>query len=163
MSNIKEKFEYKNFQSHLFEINRLIKLQEPFAFNRISDGELFMMDGLGINLTEYGAKIAGRQVNAQKFAPWDQKIFDPNSDQHIARGLKNALECNIENYIIGLPCPCCCDPQKVTPQSSKNNPKTIPRAQQLVQNDFKTIPITHPPTPCGSKRVDPVTFPLNRI
>ncbi|WP_320675945.1 hypothetical protein [Prochlorococcus sp. MIT 1300] len=136
MPDIKEKFEYKNFQAHLRELNRLIELKVPFAFNRISDGELFMMDGLGIDLAADGAKIAGKKVNLQKFASWDHKTFNPNTDHQIAKGLHNALKCRMKNYIIGLPCPCCCDPNKVA-QIRRETNSIQSWANLLVNHNYK--------------------------
>ena len=110
---MKHLFDRKNFTDHLLNIDKLLESGESFAFNRISDGELFMLLGKSIELGDKGAVINNCKVNTQKFFRWDAKSFEPSQDHYVRSELLKALEYSSENYLIGLPCPCCADPRHV--------------------------------------------------
>ena len=109
MCQMKAIFQEKNFYSHLLKIDKLISQNIDFAFNRISDGELFMLQGKEIKLSSEGAVINNQIVNRQRFNKWDEKSFNAMEDTYIVNGLRKALTHSSQNYIIGLPCPCCAD------------------------------------------------------
>jgi len=100
-------FNVKDFNAHIRLILRLLEQDIPFAFNRISDGELFMLQGKGIELGESGAMIDGIKVNQQRFSKWDQKSFRPERDRYIVNELPKVLHSTHPLYLLGLPCPCC--------------------------------------------------------
>lgn len=106
-------FEEKDFRKHLEIFNSLIDCRIPFAFNRFSDGELFMIRNKSIQLSSSGGYIDGKKVNNQSFLPWDQKSFDPKNDTSIIKDLWYALQQDSNNYLLGLPCPCCASPHDV--------------------------------------------------
>ena len=106
-------FDHKHFSTHLLAIDKLLENGANFAFNRISDGELFMLLGRSIELSDNGASINGFKVNTQKFSRWDTKSFEPKQDHYVRSELLKALKHSSENYIIGLPCPCCAEDQYV--------------------------------------------------
>ena len=72
-----------------------------------------MLLGKKIVLGDKGALIDNRRVNTQNFSRWDAKYFEPNQDHYVRSELLKALEHSSENYLIGLPCPCCAEPQYV--------------------------------------------------
>ena len=116
-------FDVKDFRGHIQAIFRLLEQDIPFAFNRISDGELFMLQGKAIELNERGAMIDGVAVNQQRFSKWDQKSFSPERDRYIATELPNILHSTNPLYLLGLPCPCCCnisDVEQIRKISSSN-------------------------------------------
>lgn len=114
-------FDCKDFRSHIQSILKLLEEDIPYAFNRISDGELFILQGKAIELGKRGALIDGVKVNQQRFSRWDQKSFDPDRDRYIAAELPKTLHSTNPLYLLGLPCPCCCnigDVERIRRESS---------------------------------------------
>lgn len=129
-------FDCRNFRSHIQSILKLLEEDIPFAFNRISDGELFILQGKAIELGERGALIDGVKVNQQRFSRWDQKSFDPDRDRYIAAELPKTLHSTNPLYLLGLPCPCCCnigDVERIRRVSSANQTW----ANLLVNGNYK--------------------------
>lgn len=129
-------FDVKDFGRHIRLVLSLLRKDIPFAFNRISDGELFMLQGKEIELGENGALINGVAVNHQRFTKWDQKSFKPERDTYIATELPKVLQSTNPLYLLGLPCPCCCnvnDARRIRQESSA----TQTWANLLVNANYK--------------------------
>jgi hypothetical protein len=82
----------------------------PFSFNRISDGELFMLMGrsyaLGVN-GDFGWRVEGRRYNTGQYPAEERKDFDKIRDNEFVLALRDAIALDLPNYFLGLPCPCC--------------------------------------------------------
>jgi hypothetical protein len=121
MQNLRELFYKKSYSEHIHNVHSLLVNHIPFAYTRISDGEVTMLKGGSIELMPTGALVEGRRVNFQKFKSWDEKSFDPNRDRSILMGLMHVISYSSDNFLIGLPCPCCttreiaCDYQRRVP------------------------------------------------
>ncbi|MEH0860071.1 hypothetical protein [Halobacteriovorax sp. DPLXC-1] len=96
----------KSFKGDFYKI--LLKLQngESFAFNRFSDGELFILQNkelvLGDNLIKIG--------NTERTGPYtkeDHKHFDPKEHSFYRDRLLEAFKYRADNYFKGISCRCC--------------------------------------------------------
>jgi hypothetical protein len=129
-------FSQKDYRRHIQYLRSYLLEGHSFAFNRISDGELYILNGLSIELQTDGALINGLQVNRQRFFPWDRKSFDPVRDTFIANGVRTALRSSNPAYLLGLPCPCCCDPIAVCAIRSQAS-ATQTWANLLVNSNYR--------------------------
>ena len=141
-----EQLQIKSFQDHLLFVNKLLLNGIPFAFNRISDGELYMLNNVPIELRADGASIGRRAVNRQNFHPWDHKDFNPDRDNYLVNSLKSVLNSKNPYYLLGLPCPCCCNPDHVSEIRAHSRNCTQTWANLLVNANYKpfietTLPI----------------------
>jgi hypothetical protein len=88
----------------------LLKSGTAFAFNRLSDGELFMLRGeslkLGVN-GDLGWSLAGKTHQSGRYPGEEAKDFDPVIDRAFLELLRESLNVEQRNYFIGLPCICC--------------------------------------------------------
>ena len=113
IQSVEHFFTNKDFRGHIKLLLQLLEQNIPFAFNRISDGELFILNNQSIELTARGALIDGVGVNRQSFSKWDCKSFDPQRDTFITSQLPSVLSSDNPLYLLGLPCICCADPREV--------------------------------------------------
>lgn len=97
----------KDFKEHILIFHQLINQGFPFAFSRISDGELLMLRGGSMALTHNGAYIGKTKVNKQNFKPWDYKSYNATDDHALLELLIEAIQLKLDGYILGLPCRCC--------------------------------------------------------
>lgn len=129
-------FAEKDFRSHIRLVEMLLRKGVPFAFNRISDGEMFMLQRRRIELGARGAEIDGIVVNRQKFSKWDEKSFDPERDTYILSELPKVLQSTNPLYLLGVPCPCCGEKSEI--QWVRNaSSATLTWANLLVNSNYK--------------------------
>jgi len=96
----------KTFEGDFYKLCALLKERTPFAFNRFSDGELFILQNkeliLGDNAVKIGAKTL--QIGYEKE---DHKHFIPEEHSFYRDRLIEAFRYQAKNYFKGLSCRCC--------------------------------------------------------
>jgi hypothetical protein len=96
----------KNFEEDFYRLLALLKKREPFAFNRFSDGELYILQNkeliLDDNLVKIGDSVAGGAYKADDF-----KRFHPVEHAFYRERLVDAFRFKKKNYFKGLSCRCC--------------------------------------------------------
>ncbi|QDK45335.1 hypothetical protein DOM22_09305 [Bdellovibrio sp. ZAP7] len=96
----------KSFENDFYRILDLLKKRIPFAFNRFSDGELFIFQNkeliLGDNLIKIGSESRGGPYKKE-----DHKHFDPNQHSFYRDRLMDAFIFRKDNYFKGISCRCC--------------------------------------------------------
>lgn len=95
-----------NFRDDLIHIKNLLKEKEPFAFNRFSDGELFILQNKELILGENLVKV-GDTITAGIYKKEDHKHFDPEQHQFFQEKLVDSFRFSKKNYFKGLSCRCC--------------------------------------------------------
>jgi hypothetical protein len=66
----------KNFEDDFYRLLKLLKIREPFAFNRFSDGELYILQNKELILDAQQVKV-GPDVMEGIYKPEDFKSFHP--------------------------------------------------------------------------------------
>ena len=96
----------KDFKQDFYKILQLLKDKTPFAFNRFSDGELFILQNkelvLDNNLVKVGDKECGGPYKKEDF-----KRFDPIEHAFYQTKLVDSFTHSQKNYFKGLSCRCC--------------------------------------------------------
>lgn len=96
----------KSFRGDLLLLYRKLKAGIPFAFNRFSDGEEFILQNKKLEITNTRV-VAGDQVWEKGFSKEDHKLWDPNEHQWFREALWKAFFYDAPNYFKGIPCKCC--------------------------------------------------------
>lgn len=96
----------KSFKNDLEKIIKKLKCNENFAFIRFSDGELFIMQNLKLDLSEAGTFV-DNQLAGPIYTKEDFKEFDPEKHQFLREKLIKSFQHLQENYFVGLSCKCC--------------------------------------------------------
>ncbi len=96
----------KSFVDDFHTLVRLLKSGEPFAFNRFSDGELFMLQGKELILDDKQVKV-GSKVEGSRYKPEDHKRFHPEEHAFYRDRLVDAFRFRKKNYFKGISCRCC--------------------------------------------------------
>lgn len=96
----------KSFADDFYLLASLLKRREPFAFNRFSDGELFILQNkeliLGDNLVKIGDKVTKGHYRQEDF-----KHFDPAEHSFHRDRLVDSFRYTAKNYFKGISCRCC--------------------------------------------------------
>ncbi|EKE03238.1 MAG: hypothetical protein ACD_20C00228G0004 [uncultured bacterium] len=96
----------KTFEGDFYKLLNLLKKHEPFAFNRFSDGELFILQDkeliLAENLVQVGDKVYGHSYTKEDF-----KHFDPKEHGFYKDRLIESFKFDKYNYYKGICCRCC--------------------------------------------------------
>lgn len=79
---------------------------KPFAFNRFSDGELYILQDKELILGEEVVKI-GEKVEGSQYQKEDHKHFDPDAHAFYRDRLVDSFRYCAEGYYKGLSCRCC--------------------------------------------------------
>ena len=96
----------KSFTNDFYTILELLKKGTPFAFNRFSDGELFILQNKELILGDNLIKI-GEKVSAGPYVKEDHKHFNPKEHGFVRDRLLEAFKHRQVGYYKGLGCPCC--------------------------------------------------------
>ena len=96
----------KDFKEDFFFLLNKIKIQEPFAFARFSDGEQYILDNIELKLDKNLIKI-GNQHQPGPYKPIDFKHFDPKKHAYHRNLLIESFLHKQHNYFKGIGCPCC--------------------------------------------------------
>ena len=96
----------KNFEDDFYKLLHLLKIGEPFAFNRFSDGELYMLQNKEVILGDHMVKI-GDRVEKAPYHEEDFKRFHPEEHSFYRDRLVEAFKFTKRNYFKGLSCRCC--------------------------------------------------------
>lgn len=96
----------KSFVGDFYKLLNLLKAGEPFAFNRFSDGELYILQGKELILDSKQVKV-GTNVADGRYQPEDFKRFHPEEHAYYRDRLVDALRFKKNNYFNGLSCRCC--------------------------------------------------------
>jgi len=96
----------KNFESDFYNVLNLLKIREPFAFNRFSDGELYILQNKELILDAEQVKV-GQTVTKGIYKEEDFKKFHPKEHSFYRDRLVDAFKFKRRNYFKGLSCRCC--------------------------------------------------------
>lgn len=96
----------KNFEDDFYRLLKLLKIREPFAFNRFSDGELYILQNKELILDAQQVKV-GSNVTEGIYKPEDFKSFHPEEHSFYRDRLVEAFKFKKRNYFKGLSCRCC--------------------------------------------------------
>lgn len=96
----------KNFVDDFYRLVSLLKAREPFAFNRFSDGELYILQNREVLLGDNVVKI-GDKVTKGHYQKEDFKHFLPAEHSFHRERLAEAFRYTAKNYFKGLSCRCC--------------------------------------------------------
>lgn len=96
----------KNFEDDFFKLMRLLKAREPFAFNRFSDGELYILQDKELILDAQQVKV-GEKVTEGLYKEEDFKRFNPSEHCFYRDRLVDSFRFRKKNYFKGLSCRCC--------------------------------------------------------
>lgn len=96
----------KNFEDDFYRLLKLLKIREPFAFNRFSDGELYILQNKELILDAQQVKV-GSNVTEGIYKPEDFKSFHPEKHSFYRDRLVEAFKFKKRNYFKGLSCRCC--------------------------------------------------------
>lgn len=96
----------RSFKGDFHRILQLMKDKKSFAFNRFSDGELFIFQNKELILGDNLIKI-GETSRPGPYQKVDFKHFDPNSHQFYRDRLVDAFKHKQPHYYKGLSCRCC--------------------------------------------------------
>lgn len=91
----------KTFSGEFDKFLTKLKNKENFAFARFSDGELFMLRGEKLVLTEHSYRT-GDKIGSGRYPKEEQKDFDPVRDKFYQDKLIEALQHRQTNYYKGL-------------------------------------------------------------
>lgn len=144
----------KNFEDDFYKLLTLLKAGEPFAFNRFSDGELYIFQNKELILDARQVKI-GDQVVGSVYHEEDFKRFHPEEHAFYRDRLVDSFKFTGRNYFKGLSCRCCVGDENFQWQLdfhgeyddnftwanllvNGNYPKFI-REMYPVFNDYKTV------------------------
>lgn len=96
----------KSFVDDFYRLVSLLKAGEPFAFNRFSDGELFILQDKEVLLGDNVVKI-GDKVMKGHYQKEDFKHFVPAEHSFYRDRLVEAFRYRAKNYFKGISCRCC--------------------------------------------------------
>lgn len=96
----------KTFAGDFDKLLGFLKSHEPFAFNRFSDGELFILQNKELILDANQVKV-GEKVGKALYQAEDFKHFDPALHSFHRERLVDAFRFQAKNYFKGLSCRCC--------------------------------------------------------
>lgn len=96
----------KNFEDDFYTLLDLLKKGEPFAFNRFSDGELYILQNKELILDATQVKV-GREITEGIYQSEDFKRFHPKEHSFYRDRLVDAFKFTKRNYFKGLSCRCC--------------------------------------------------------
>ena len=83
-----------------------LKNRTPFAFNRFSDGELFILQNKELILGEVNSQVGNNIINIG-YKKEDHKHFKPEEHSFYRDKLVDSFLHKQENYFKGLSCRCC--------------------------------------------------------
>ena len=89
------------FKQEFYKLLERLKNEENFAFSRFSDGELFMLRGDRLVLSE-NSYTTGVKSGAGYYPKEEQKDFDPKRDKFYRDRLIDSLQHRQKNYFKGL-------------------------------------------------------------
>jgi|GEM_PF-492504 len=125
----------KSFAGDLIKFNEKLRRGDNFSFVRFGDGEMIVINGEGINLSE---KCNGEH----KYTPND--LVDEKHRQILA----DSLTYDNDQYFVGLPCSCCVGEEKChrIRQQSQQSEERLTWANLFVNANYsifleQTIPI----------------------
>lgn len=115
----------KKIENDFYKLLDLLKKHESFAFNRFSDGELFILQNkeliLDHNLVQVGEKVYGHTYTKEDF-----KHYDPKEHGFYRERLVDSFVFDKCNYFKGICCRCCTSDKDFEWQfemlGEKNNP-----------------------------------------
>jgi hypothetical protein len=96
----------KSFVGDFYKLLDLLKARESFAFNRFSDGELYILQGKELILDSQQVKVGERIADA-RYQQEDHKRFHPEEHSFYRDRLIDAFRFRKHNYFNGLSCRCC--------------------------------------------------------
>jgi hypothetical protein len=96
----------KDFASEFHRLYEKYKSGENFSFTRFSDGELFIMQGKRILLSD-DKVVIDQKVHNFGYTKEDHKDFQPERDKYITDAVNAAYKHKQKNYYVGLSCRCC--------------------------------------------------------
>lgn len=96
----------KNFEDDFYRLLKLLKMREPFAFNRFSDGELYILQNKELILDAGQVKV-GQDVSKGIYQAEDHKRFHPEEHSFYRDRLIDAFMFTKKHYFNGLSCRCC--------------------------------------------------------
>lgn len=96
----------KSFVGDFYKICKLLENGEPFAFNRFSDGELFILQNKELILGDDIIKV-GNNIIKGGYKKEDHKHFKPQEHAFYRDRLVDAFKFQKKNYFNGLSCRCC--------------------------------------------------------
>jgi hypothetical protein len=96
----------KSFEGDFYKLYDLLKKREPFAFNRFSDGELYILQNKELILDANQVKI-GSQITKGIYKDDDHKRFHPVEHSFYRDRLVDSFKFRKNNYFKGLSCRCC--------------------------------------------------------
>jgi hypothetical protein len=96
----------KTFAADFYKLLDLLKRGEPFAFNRFSDGELYILQNKEVTFDSAKVKV-GVQVSDAIYSKDDYKSFVPDKHAFYRDRLVDAFKYQGKNYFKGLSCRCC--------------------------------------------------------
>jgi hypothetical protein len=100
------KIRKKTFKDDLCHIVDLLDQKIPFAFNRFSDGELFILQDKELVLGDGVVKV-GDDVTQGVYKKEDHKHFNPSKHSFYRDRLVDSFKFEKENYFRGISCRCC--------------------------------------------------------
>jgi hypothetical protein len=98
--------ETKSFVGDFYLLLDLLKRREPFAFNRFSDGELFILQEKELILDDKQVKV-GTKVEDARYQSEDFKRFHPEEHSFHRDRLVDSFRFRKKQYFKGLSCRCC--------------------------------------------------------
>jgi hypothetical protein len=96
----------KTFEDDFLQICKKLVNREPFAFNRFSDGELYILQNKELILDKNVIKI-GEHLSYGPYKPHDFKHFDPSKHAECRKLLIESFRFTKKNYYKGICCACC--------------------------------------------------------
>lgn len=96
----------KHFKKDFDYILKLLQNGEPFAFNRFSDGELFILQNKDLVLDDNLVQV-GDNITTGIYSKEDFKDFKPERDAFFRDKLVESFKYKAHNYFKGLSCRCC--------------------------------------------------------
>ena len=96
----------KTFAGDFDKLLVLLKRRQPFAFNRFSDGELYILQNKQLTLDARQVRV-GDAISKPLYQAEDFKHFDPAVHSFHRDRLVDAFRFQAKNYFKGLSCRCC--------------------------------------------------------
>lgn len=100
------KYRNKTFSSDFNKLLDFLINKKPFAFNRFSDGELFILQNKELILGEKNSQVGDNTVNIG-YKKEDHKHFKPQEHNFYRDRLIDSFKYKEVNYFKGLSCRCC--------------------------------------------------------
>lgn len=96
----------KDFVEDFYKLLALLKNGQPFAFNRFSDGELYILQNKELILDANQVKV-GHKITKGIYKEEDFKRFNPEEHSFYRDRLVDSFLFDGANYFKGLSCRCC--------------------------------------------------------